>query len=75
METREWPYSTTHLGTSIPNIAFGTWKLGSGQTTIDRVNQAFDVGFAHIGTSTHTHASVFAVLVLRLILLRHRASL
>ncbi|EPT02226.1 hypothetical protein FOMPIDRAFT_1029351 [Fomitopsis schrenkii] len=47
------PWDTVALnnGTSIPGIAFGTWKLGNGQTTIDKVNQALEVGFTHIDSA------------------------
>lgn len=38
-----------HIGTSIPSIAFGTWNLGPGQQSVDRVEQAISVGFNHIG--------------------------
>lgn len=37
------------IGTTIPSIAFGTWRLGNGQTTTDRVSQAVSAGFNHIG--------------------------
>ena len=36
-------------GRSIPSIAFGTWKMGNGQNTVDLVEQALSVGFDHIG--------------------------
>jgi len=47
------PWTTIKLndGTTIPNIAFGTWKLGNGQQTVDNVDQAIDVGFDHIDTA------------------------
>ena len=38
-----------YAGTSIPSIAFGTWKMGNGQGPIDQVEQALSVGFTHIG--------------------------
>lgn len=33
----------------MPTIAFGTWKMGNGQGTIDQVDQAISVGFNHVG--------------------------
>ena len=36
-------------GTKIPSIAFGTWRLGNGQTVVDIVDQAIGVGLPHIG--------------------------
>ncbi|CCM00766.1 uncharacterized protein FIBRA_02807 [Fibroporia radiculosa] len=47
------PWATIKLndGTEIPSIAFGTWKLGNGETTISKVNQAFSVGFDHLDTA------------------------
>ncbi|KAH9919527.1 NADP-dependent oxidoreductase domain-containing protein [Fomitopsis serialis] len=47
------PWSPIRLndGTEIPSIAFGTWKLGNGQTTMERVNQALEVGFTHIDSA------------------------
>jgi len=49
----DMPWNTIKLndGTEIPSIAFGTWKLGNGQTTIERVNQALEVGFTHIDSA------------------------
>lgn len=38
-----------YTGYSIPSIAFGTWKVGNGQICIDKVKQALDNGFNHIG--------------------------
>lgn len=40
---------TSGLGRKIPSIAFGTWKIGNGQPPIDKVGQAIDVGFDHVG--------------------------
>lgn len=37
------------IGTSIPNIAFGTWTLGNGRSPVDQVDQAIETGFDHIG--------------------------
>ncbi|KAI0821089.1 Aldo/keto reductase [Irpex lacteus] len=47
------PWTTIKLndGHSIPSIAFGTWKLGNGQPTIDKVDQAISAGFDHIDTA------------------------
>ncbi|CCM00870.1 uncharacterized protein FIBRA_02916 [Fibroporia radiculosa] len=39
-------------GTSIPSVAFGTWKLGQGQQSTDHVEQAISIGFNHIGEYT-----------------------
>lgn len=36
-------------GTSIPSVAYGTWTLGNGDQTVDHVEEAISVGFAHIG--------------------------
>ncbi|TFY68258.1 hypothetical protein EVJ58_g1102 [Rhodofomes roseus] len=41
----------TWTGTSIPSIAFGTWTLGGGQQSTDKVDQALSVGFSHIDTA------------------------
>ena len=49
----------TSLGNAIPSIAFGTWTLGNGQGPIDQVEQAFSVGFNHIGTFILSNASIF----------------
>lgn len=40
------------LGRTIPSIAYGTWTLGNGQSTIDNVDQALDTGFDHIGKAS-----------------------
>ena len=45
-----WDVIKLNDGTSIPNIAFGTWTLGGGQQSTDKVDQAISVGFNHIGT-------------------------
>ncbi|KAI0795050.1 Aldo/keto reductase [Abortiporus biennis] len=47
------PWDTIKLndGTKIPNIAFGTWTLGNGQQSTDKVEQAISVGFNHIDTA------------------------
>jgi len=46
-----WDTITLNDGTSIPSIAFGTWKLGNGETTITNVRQALTLGFTHIDTA------------------------
>ncbi|KAF7362533.1 NADPH-dependent conjugated polyketone reductase C1 [Mycena venus] len=47
------PWETHELddGYKIPGLAFGTWKLGTGDGPIDQVNQAISVGFSHIDTA------------------------
>ncbi len=47
------------LGNAIPSIAFGTWTLGNGQGPIDQVEQAFSVGFSHIGAFILTYVSIY----------------
>ena len=44
-----WSTIKLNDGTSIPNIAFGTWKMGKGDGAVDLIEQAIDVGFDHIG--------------------------
>ncbi|KAI0071306.1 Aldo/keto reductase [Panus rudis PR-1116 ss-1] len=46
-----WDVIKLNDGTSIPNIAFGTWTLGGGQQATDKVDQAISVGFNHIDTA------------------------
>lgn len=46
-----WDVIKLNDGTSIPNIAFGTWTLGNGQQSTDKVDQAISVGFNHIDTA------------------------
>ncbi|KAI0090646.1 Aldo/keto reductase [Irpex rosettiformis] len=46
-----WTSIKLNDGHSIPSIAFGTWKLGNGQQSIDKVDQAFSTGFDHIDTA------------------------
>ncbi|KZT63594.1 Aldo/keto reductase [Daedalea quercina L-15889] len=46
-----WDMIKLNDGTEIPSIAFGTWKLGNGETTVVRVNQALEVGFTHIDSA------------------------
>ena len=36
-------------GTSIPSVAYGTGRLGSGDSVIGWVKQAVATGFIHIG--------------------------
>lgn len=38
-------------GRHIPEIGFGSWKLGNGQQVSDQVEQALDVGFEHVDTA------------------------
>ncbi|KAJ7770284.1 NADP-dependent oxidoreductase domain-containing protein [Mycena maculata] len=47
------PWETFKLndGHQIPAIAFGTWKLGNGASTISQVDQALSVGFSHVDTA------------------------
>lgn len=40
-------------------LRFGTWKIPTGHTTVDQVDQAISVGFSHVGEQTKedlTHA-------------------
>ncbi|TCD68124.1 hypothetical protein EIP91_011489 [Steccherinum ochraceum] len=46
-----WDVIKLNDGTSIPNIAFGTWTLGNGQGATDNVDQAINVGFKHVDTA------------------------
>lgn len=46
-----WDPVRLNDGHSIPGIAFGTWKLGNGQSSVDQVDQALSVGFSHIDTA------------------------
>ncbi|CCM00039.1 uncharacterized protein FIBRA_02065 [Fibroporia radiculosa] len=36
---------------TIPSVAFGTWKLGGGQSATTHVDQALSVGFNHVDTA------------------------
>ncbi|KAF7982749.1 hypothetical protein HWV62_26636 [Athelia sp. TMB] len=47
------PWETVKLndGSKVPSIAYGTWKRGNGQESIDLVDQAFAAGFDHIDTA------------------------
>ncbi|THH01729.1 hypothetical protein EW145_g6862 [Phellinidium pouzarii] len=46
-----WETLTLNDGATMPSIAFGTWTLGNGQSVIDQVDQALNVGFEHIDTA------------------------
>ncbi|KAF5391006.1 hypothetical protein D9757_004061 [Collybiopsis confluens] len=46
-----WKNVQLNSGYEMPTIAFGTWKLGNGQGTIDQVDQAINVGFNHVDTA------------------------
>ncbi|KAI0261214.1 Aldo/keto reductase [Gloeopeniophorella convolvens] len=46
-----WPSIKLNDGHTIPSIAFGTWRTGSGQDPIDQVDRALSVGFSHIDTA------------------------
>ncbi|GBE84651.1 Aldo/keto reductase [Sparassis latifolia] len=46
-----WDLIKLNDGYSIPSIAYGTWTLGQGQSTIDHVDEALSVGFEHIDTA------------------------
>ncbi|KAI0317832.1 Aldo/keto reductase [Amylostereum chailletii] len=46
-----WEDLKLNDGNTIPGIAFGTWTLGNGQQSIDQVDQAISVGFAHVDTA------------------------
>ncbi|KAI0922615.1 hypothetical protein AcW1_002785 [Taiwanofungus camphoratus] len=63
----EMPWHPIELndGTTIPSIAFGTWRLGNGQTTTDRVSQAVSAGFNHIDTAQVYRNEAEAVAALR----------
>ncbi|KAG6332901.1 hypothetical protein ID866_6188 [Astraeus odoratus] len=51
LQKMPWNFIRLNSGYNIPGIAFGTWRLGSGQVAIDRVEQALDTGFSHIDTA------------------------
>ncbi|KAN0078049.1 aldehyde reductase [Tylopilus felleus] len=57
-----WDSIRLNSGYSIPSIAFGTWKVGNGQICIDKVKQALDNGFNHIG---EVYPSIEAGIALR----------
>ncbi|KAF9042997.1 Aldo/keto reductase [Panaeolus papilionaceus] len=47
------PWETIRFndGNAIPGIGFGTWKIPTGHTTVDQVDQAISVGFSHVDTA------------------------
>ncbi|TFK87197.1 Aldo/keto reductase [Polyporus arcularius HHB13444] len=46
-----WELIKLNDGTSIPSVAYGTWTLGNGDQTVNYVDEAISVGFAHIDTA------------------------
>ncbi|KAG8215680.1 Aldo keto reductase [Butyriboletus roseoflavus] len=46
-----WDPIRLNSGYSMPSIAYGTWKVGNGQSSIDQVTQALHNGFNHIDTA------------------------
>lgn len=56
-----WDVIKLNDGTSVPNIAFGTWTLGQGQQSTDKVDQAISVGFNHIGMFLGDTVSNFSI--------------
>ena len=46
-----WESFALNDGTSIPSIAYGTWKMGRGDEAVDRIHQAIESGFDHIDTA------------------------
>jgi len=46
-----WDLVKLNDGNAIPSIGFGTWKIPTGDTTIDQVDQAISVGFSHVDTA------------------------
>ncbi|PPQ73140.1 hypothetical protein CVT24_009133 [Panaeolus cyanescens] len=46
-----WETIKFNDGNVIPGIGFGTWKIPTGHTTVDQVDQAISVGFSHIDTA------------------------
>jgi diketogulonate reductase-like aldo/keto reductase len=46
-----WQPIVMNDGNKIPGVAYGTWKTGNGQPTIDQAEQAISVGFSHIDTA------------------------
>ncbi|OBZ78216.1 NADPH-dependent conjugated polyketone reductase C1 [Grifola frondosa] len=48
-----WDLIKLNDGTSIPSIAFGTWTLGTGQQSIDKVDQALSVDTAQSYRNEH----------------------
>ncbi|KAL8277364.1 hypothetical protein RQP46_010204 [Phenoliferia psychrophenolica] len=46
-----WGTVTLNDGRKLPEIGWGSWKVGSGDTVVDQVEQAIEVGFNHIDTA------------------------
>ncbi|KAJ6551187.1 NADP-dependent oxidoreductase domain-containing protein [Mycena capillaripes] len=46
-----WNSFKLNDGHEIPGLAFGTWKLGTGEKPISQVDQAISVGFSHVDTA------------------------
>lgn len=46
-----WDKITLNDGRLLPEIGWGSWKVGSGQTVVDQVEQAIETGFNHIDTA------------------------
>jgi len=46
-----WDSIKLNNGISIPSVAFGTWTLGGGQQSTEKVEQALTVGFNHVDTA------------------------
>lgn len=44
-----WGTRKLNDGRELPEIGFGTWTAGAGQTVVDQVEQAIETGFDHIG--------------------------
>ncbi|ORY75371.1 NADP-dependent oxidoreductase domain-containing protein [Leucosporidium creatinivorum] len=48
-----WGTRKLNDGRELPEIGFGTWTAGSGQTVVDQVEQAIETGFNHIDTAQY----------------------
>lgn len=46
-----WGAFELNDGTVVPAVAFGTWKRGNGQETVDLVELALATGFTHLDTA------------------------
>lgn len=46
-----WGYRKLNDGRNLPEIGYGSWLIGSGQTVVDQVGQAIEVGFNHIDSA------------------------
>jgi len=46
-----WNTITLNDGAKLPEIGWGSWTAGAGQTVTDQVEQAIEVGFDHIDTA------------------------